>query len=126
MVKDIDKDYAATLASDLAYPALEKEFFTQRQWFKEADKMDPLDPLKHHVTNNTWTTSIEVKKYGDKWHLLPLIPCYRVPQTIDPTVLYNDRSHSMNRSEVQQHVRDHPDREIPSSKALQLPWKLHK
>lgn len=86
---------------------------TQRQWFAEADKMDPLDPLKHQVANNTWLTPPEVKEYGDKWHLLPLTLHYTVPQTIDPAVRYNNRSHSMNRSEVLQYVRDHPDRKIP-------------
>nr|WAK77186.1 MAG: RNA-dependent RNA polymerase [Rhabdoviridae sp.] len=116
--KTIDTEYAEALASDLAYMVLEKEFFTQRQWFVDLEKLDVQDPLYNHVQNTTWPTPLEIRNYGDRWHLLPLIPCYTVPQTIDPSVLYGDRSHSMNRSEVIRHVQAHPDREIPSRKVL--------
>uniref|UniRef100_A0AAN0LJ79 Replicase n=1 Tax=Lobos virus TaxID=3139875 RepID=A0AAN0LJ79_9VIRU len=118
MDKDIDVSYANALASDLAFMVLEKEFFTQRQWFVDIDQMDPQDPLRPHIQNQTWPTPLEIQSYGDRWHLLPLTPCYTVPQTIDPAVLYSDKSHSMTRSEVINHVRMYPNREIPSRKVL--------
>lgn len=77
--------------------------------------MDPLDPLRSHAAVNTWPTPME---YGDRCPLLAITPCYTVPQTTDPAVLYSDRSHSMNQSEVLKHVREHPNQEIPFRKVL--------
>lgn len=68
MEKTIDSQYADALASDLAYMILEKEFFAQRKWFVDLDKMDPLDPLQPHVRNTTWPTPLEIRDYRDKWH----------------------------------------------------------
>lgn len=123
MTKTIDSEYALTLANDLAYTIVEKEFFAQRKWFLDLDEMDPLDPLRPHVMNTTWPTPLEIREYRDKWHKLPLIPCYTVPQTIDPAVLYSDWSHSMNRTEVLQHIQNYPNKEIPSRKVLKTALK---
>lgn len=51
MVKSINDQYAASLASDLAHLILEKEFFSQRKWFVDLNKMDPSNLLRSHVVN---------------------------------------------------------------------------
>ncbi|UYL95605.1 MAG: RNA-dependent RNA polymerase [Yushu Rhabd tick virus 2] len=118
MPKEIDEAYAEVLASDLAYIVLKHEFDRQKKWFVDATLMNRKDPLYAHVVNCTWPTPQQIQDIGDRWHLLPLKPCYEVPQTIDPSVLYADKSHSPNYSEVYAHVASGKEEPIPSKKVL--------
>lgn len=119
MQKEIDTEYAKALASDLAYMILKHEFDKRRKWFVDLTLMERSHPLYNHVKHTTWPTPVQVLDMGDIWADLPITACYEIPQTIDPSVLYADKSHSMNRSEVVNHLRKHPYQEVPSKKVLQ-------
>nr|WAK76932.1 MAG: RNA-dependent RNA polymerase [Rhipicephalus associated rhabdo-like virus] len=116
--KKVDVKYANALASDLAYIVLKHEFDQQKKWFVDPDQMEPDDPLRDHVLNCTWPTPVQIEDVGDRWHLLPLLPCYEVPQTIDPAVLYADKSHSPNYEEIYNHIASGTSDPIPSKKVL--------
>ncbi|AJG39138.1 RNA-dependent RNA polymerase [Tacheng Tick Virus 3] len=118
MEKDIDEAYAESLASDLAYIVLKHEFDRQKKWFVDATQMDIKDPLYEHVRNCTWPTPQQIQDIGDRWHKLPLRACYEIPQTIDPSVLFADKSHSPNYSEVFTHIASGKEEPIPSRKVL--------
>ncbi len=114
----INQDYADLLASDLAYKVLSHEFHKQKRWHIDLNLLDPANPLYSHVRNNTWPTNKQILDFGPNWHKLPLTPCYELPIGIDPSVLFADKSHSMNRREVLDFIVLNPGKPIPSQKVL--------
>nr|QIQ19269.1 polymerase [Perhabdovirus perca] len=117
--KEIDQDYAEALASDLSYMILRKHFNTRRVWAVNKDELDPKHPLIEHIKNATWPTPKQIDDFGDNWHKLPLIKIFEIPDLIDPSVIYSDKSHSMSRSEVLEHVERKPHQPIPTKKVLE-------
>lgn len=117
-LKQIDIGYANCLASDLAYKVLYTEFGRQKRWFVDPSCLDPGHPLKKHIINGTWPTVPEIEDFGDHWHELPLIACYQLPDFLDPSVLYADKSHSLNRDEFVNHLRRNPGHPVPSRRVL--------
>nr|WAK77063.1 MAG: polymerase [Rhabdoviridae sp.] len=119
MKKDIDVSYAEALASDLAYLVLKKKFGETKQWFVDPEQMSRNHPFYTHIRSHTWPTSKQIDDFGDHWHELPLIKCFDIPDVVDPSLLYSDKSHSMTRSEVLEHVRLRRPGPIPTLKVLQ-------
>ncbi|QVU40010.1 RNA-dependent RNA polymerase [Mejal virus] len=116
--KEIDSKYANALASDLARIVLTKEFNEKKRWSVDYEKVPPKHPFREHIRDNTWPTPALVQEFGDHWHELPLIQCFDIPDLIDPSIIYSDKSHSMNKREVLNHIRTKPDQPIPSRKVL--------
>ncbi|APG78735.1 RNA-dependent RNA polymerase [Hubei diptera virus 9] len=116
--KDIDESYAEMLASDLAYIVLEDQFKKKKKWFVNLEEL----PRDHHlypfVKSQTWPTANIIEDFGDNWHKLPLIKAFEIPDVIDPSIIYSDRSHSMNRSEIINHLNKNPTKPIPTKKVL--------
>lgn len=119
MPKDVDTAYAEALASDLAYLVLSSKFNETKQWYVDKTQLSPDHPFYTHVTTGTWPTPKQVQDFGDEWHNLPLTRCYKIPDVLDPSIIYADKSHSMNKSEILNHIRSHPNVPIPSRKVLQ-------
>nr|WHX01969.1 RNA polymerase [Perhabdovirus perca] len=117
--KEIDQNYAEALASDLSYMILRKHFNTKRVWAVDKDLLDPKHPLVEHIKNATWPTPKQIDDFGDNWHKLPLTKIFEIPDLIDPSVIYSDKSHSMGRSEVLEHVERKPHQPIPTKKVLE-------
>nr|QBQ65007.1 RNA-dependent RNA polymerase [Taishun Tick Virus] len=117
-VKNIDVCYANSLASDLAYKVLYTEFGRQKKWFVDPNQLEPGHPFRTHVINGTWPTLPEIEDFGDHWHELPLTACYKLPDFLDPSILYADKSHSLNRDEFVRHIRQFPGCPIPSKRVL--------
>ncbi|APG78847.1 RNA-dependent RNA polymerase [Xingshan nematode virus 4] len=114
----VDTDYSDKLASDLAFKILSTEFHRQKKWFIDIGMLATSHPLYKHVLNNTWPTKKQISDLGDEWHRLPLKQCYEIPPGIDPSALYADKSHSMNRDEIITFIKLHPNEIIPSKKVL--------
>ncbi|AFH89680.1 RNA-dependent RNA polymerase [Vesiculovirus bogdanovac] len=118
MPKVIDHAYANALASDLARIVLEQEFNKKKKWSVNPASVSLNHPFRTHILENTWPTPAQIQDFGDHWHELPLIQCFDIPDLIDPSIIYSDKSHSMNRAEVLNHVRKHPNKIIPTKKVL--------
>nr|WGO62847.1 protein L [Hefer Valley virus] len=116
---DVDVDYANRLASDLAYKVLRKTFLEKKVWAVEKNQMDTKSKLYNHIKYNTWPTQQTIDEFGDNWHRLPLKKCYDVPDMIDISLLYSDKSHSLDRSEVIKIVREGKHKRIPTKRVLQ-------
>ncbi|QIQ19244.1 polymerase [Taiyi bat virus] len=116
--KTIDKSYAESLGSDLAYMILRKKFIEEKKWYVDETKVSSKHPFKQHLIDNTWPTPKQIDDFGDHWHELPLTKCYEIPDIIDPSLLYSDKSHSMNRDEVIDHLKKRPNEPIPTKKVL--------
>ena len=117
--KDIDHEYAECLASDLAFRIIDNHFQKKKQWPVDHSRMSDTHPLKKLVEHSVWPNSSAIQAFGDKWHLLPMTPCFDLPEHIPPATLYGDKSHSMQRTEVLQWVKNHSRGSIPPKKVLQ-------
>ncbi|AJR28452.1 polymerase [Le Dantec virus] len=117
--KNIDDDYAQALGSDLAFLVLKKKFSEKKKWYVDKDLLPSNHVFKEHILNNTWPTPKQIEDFGDRWHLLPLIKCFDIPDVIDPSLLYSDKSHSMDLDEIREHIRYKKNEPIPTRKVLQ-------
>ncbi|QKV49535.1 large protein [Bughendera virus] len=116
--KVIDADYAGKLGSDLAYLVLRKKFVEKKKWFVKKELLSVDHVFYTHIFDNTWPTPKQIADFGDHWHELPLEKCFDIPEIVDPSLLYADRSHSMNRDEVLYHIKKHPSVPVPTKKVL--------
>ncbi|UOX72934.1 RNA-dependent RNA polymerase [Wufeng Myotis altarium vesiculovirus 1] len=116
--KEIDVNYAEALASDMAKLVLHKMFQSKKKWFVDPEKVPRGHPLLDHIQGNTWPTPAQILDFGDNWHRLPLVKCFDIPDLIEPSIIYADKSHSMDRSQVLAHVQNHPTRPIPTKKVM--------
>lgn len=118
MPKAIDQRYANKLASDLAKMVLQKMFQEHKKWYVVREALPRDHPFAQHVQNCTWPTGVQIQDFGDHWHELPLTKCFDIPDLIDPSIIYADKSHSMDRSAILQHVSRTPYRPIPTLKVM--------
>lgn len=119
MPKSIDKKYAETLASDLAYMVIKDQFKKKKSWPVDLSKMNYRDDLYKFIEDKTWPNNSVIKNYGPNWHKLPLSKCFDIPDVIEPSLLYSDKSHSMTMTELKAYISD-PRRkpQIPTRKVL--------
>lgn len=76
--------------------------------------------MYEHIQSNTWPTPKQIRDFGDNWHCLPIIKCFDIPDMIDPSLIYSDKSHSTNRKEVLSHIKTNPNVPIPTKKFLEI------
>ena len=114
----VDKKYAEALNSDLAHKVLESKFKETIKWMVDLEKVSK-DPLFYnHISQGTWPSPKQIQDLGDNWHLLPLIQCFEIPDLIDPSQIYSDKSHFMNRSEVIDYIKSGKKEAIRTKKVL--------
>nr|WGC86355.1 MAG: RNA polymerase [Bat tupavirus CX3] len=118
MEKIIDDSLAQALGSDLAYLVLKTQFKKTKRWFVDSAQMAPNHPLRGHVENSTWPTPKAIEDFGDQWHTLPLLPCFEIPDLVDPSLIYSDKSHSIYRHELLNHVRTSPNKRFQTRRVL--------
>ncbi|APG78744.1 RNA-dependent RNA polymerase [Hubei dimarhabdovirus 1] len=118
LLKTIDESYANKLASDLAYMVIKDQFNRNGSWPVDDFLIKDDHPLKFHTHENTWPTTQVIRNFGDNWHKLPLKKCFDIPDVIDPSIIYSDKSHSMTRKQVVKHLRTNQGAAIPSIKVL--------
>ncbi|QVG74767.1 RNA-dependent RNA polymerase [Mononegavirales sp.] len=116
--KSIDEKYAQLLASDLAFLVIKDQFQTKKWWPVEKDQVPGDHPLREYINNNTWPNNSVITNFGPKWHELPLKKCFDIPDVVDPSIIYADKSHSYTRSEIKDHLKTKPCSPIPSHKVL--------
>ncbi|UCR92531.1 MAG: L protein [Apis rhabdovirus 3] len=125
--REIDDEYAQALASDLALIVLESEFKKRKEWSVDKDELMrgkpsdfqfPQNDLRYYIMNDIWPVPSVLESYGDKFHLLPLKACFKIPDMFDPSIIYSDKSHSMNYSEILSHLSSFPGKPIPTKKVL--------
>nr|WOE89356.1 L [Cambodia Anopheles rhabdovirus] [Cambodia Anopheles rhabdovirus] len=96
----IDTSYASLLASDFALMVLNNKYHKEKKWYVDINQLPPDHYLFEFVQNNTWPSVEQIAAMPDEWHLLPLMKCYEIPDMIDPTTIYSDKSHSMDLDEI--------------------------
>lgn len=117
--KNIDASYANALASDLARKILSKKFQKESKWYVDINQLSPDHTFYHIIKANTWPSLDHIRAFGDHWHELPLIKCFDIPDVIDPSNIYADKSHSPQLSEILKHVMSGSKEPIRSKKVLE-------
>ncbi|APF32078.1 RNA dependent RNA polymerase [Caligus rogercresseyi rhabdovirus] len=118
-VKVIDLAYADALGSDLAFKILRSQYKKTKTWSLHKDQVHRIpEKLRKHVLDETWPTDTVIEELGDVWNKLPLKKCYDIPDLIDPAILYGDKSHSVNRSVLLQHLTRYPGKPIPTKRVI--------
>lgn len=117
--KDIDLEYAESLASDLAYKVLRKKFLSEKKWYVNKLLLPLTHPLRTYIVDNGWPSAGVIEEFGDNWHRLPLTKCFDIPDMIDPSVIYADRSYSPNRDDLISHITSGVNGPLPSKSVLE-------
>nr|AWB14585.1 L polymerase protein [Murine feces-associated rhabdovirus] len=119
MKRNVESAYANSLASDLSRKVLYSHWKKTREWAVHEDQIPGTHLLSKFIKNNSWPTRLVQLEFGDKWHELPLKKCFDIPEYLDPSDIYSDKSHSLTRSELLQHIANNPGKPIPSKKVLE-------
>jgi len=117
--KTITPWYVKAFASDLARKVLESEFRKQRKWFVDESKLDDDHILKPFVRTNCWPPCSIIQAFGDKWDELPLLPCFEVPNALDPSEILSDCSHSPTRDELESWLKQRNHGAFKTHKVLE-------
>ncbi|WGC86349.1 MAG: RNA polymerase [Bat tupavirus BS2] len=118
MDKEVDDQLAQSLGSDLAFIVLKSQFKKKKKWFVDETRLPLNHPLRTYIENATWPTPKVIEDFGDKWHTLPLTACFEIPDLVDPSLIYSDKSHSVYRHELLNHVRNGVPQRFPTKRVL--------
>lgn len=117
-VKEIDETYDNALASDFTFKVIKVEFRKKGTWPVDSSKMETNHPLAPYVKEHQWPPGDVIQSVGDRWPELPIMKCWDIPDVVDPSQIYSDKTHSIYREELIRHLRDSPGARIPSRKVL--------
>ncbi|AJR28581.1 polymerase [Sripur virus] len=121
--KLIDHEFINTLASDLAFIVLDKKYKEDNIWYVDKSQIKKSDPMYMYIMSNTWPPADKIQKYGNRWNKLPLIRCYDLPEFIDPSELYSDKSHSIQLTALLEHIQFNNNVPIPTKRVLETMLK---
>ncbi|AJR28559.1 polymerase [Connecticut virus] len=116
---DINEAFAEQLGSEMAFLVLQDRFQKERKWYCTPDGLPQESPLRKCIEDGVWPTSKVISEFGDNWHKLNLLPCFEVPEEIDPADLFSDKAHSLPRSQILEHVSSKPRIPIPGVRVIE-------
>ncbi len=90
-----------------------------KAWVVDPDKLEDGQLLKPFVKGNCWTPCSMVQSFGDRWDEIPLLPCFEIPNALDPSALLADRSHSPTREELENWLRQRNPGAFKTHKVLE-------
>ncbi|AHX81844.1 RNA polymerase [Sunguru virus] len=118
MPKKINAALAKSLASDLALKVLETKFNERREWMVHKDQISANNPLRKYIVEDIWPPFKVIHEYGDRFHELPLRACFEIPDFIDPTQIYSDKAHSIDKDELKEVIRKGLKGPVPTKRVL--------
>ncbi|DAZ87793.1 TPA_asm: large structural protein [Triaenorhabdovirus 2] len=117
MKKDfIDKKYVDRLASNLAKKIIRHFFVQHKRW--PVDIPEDKNLMKAHIENSTWPSARICRRFGDKWHLLPLQKIYDTPRTIPLEDIFDDKALSLTRSELREALKKNSIGDVSTRRLL--------
>lgn len=116
---DIDEEFAEQLGSEMAFLVLEHKFKKERKWYCTSDGLPDDSAIKKAIDGGFWPTNKVIKDFGPNWHKLNLIPCFNIPEEIDPADMFSDKAHSITRSELINHIRNKPGWSIQGKRVME-------
>ncbi|YP_142354.1 L protein [Lyssavirus mokola] len=118
MKKTIDQQYQERLASDLARKILRWGFEKYSKWYLDTGVIPKDHPLAPYIATQTWPPKHVVDLLGDSWHTLPMTQIFEVPESMDPSEILDDKSHSFTRTKLSSWSSEHRGGPVPSEKVI--------
>ncbi|QQP18749.1 RNA-dependent RNA polymerase [Soybean thrips rhabdo-like virus 1] len=115
---EVDEEYANLLASDLARICITSHYEKHGVWPVDISRLERKSKWYDYINTQTWPNKDAMRQMPDKWNLLPITKIYDVPEDINLSTLYSDKSHSGTRSELYQHLSKDRSNPIQSAKVL--------
>nr|AUM82587.1 RNA-dependent RNA polymerase [European bat lyssavirus 2] len=116
--KVIDGDYQECLASDLAKRILRWGFDKYSKWYLDPKLLEKDHPLIPYIQTQTWPPKHIVDIVGNTWHKLPITQIFEIPESMDPSEILDDKSHSFTRTKLASWLSDHRGGPVPSEKVI--------
>nr|ABZ81171.1 polymerase [Lyssavirus lagos] len=118
MKKTIDKKYQECLASDLAKKILRWGFDKYSKWYLDTNSIPKDHPLAPYIATQTWPPKHVVDLLGDSWHILPMTQIFEIPESMDPSEILDDKSHSFTRTKLIYWLSENKGGPVPSEKVI--------
>ncbi|AOZ21307.1 RNA-dependent RNA polymerase [Lleida bat lyssavirus] len=118
MKKSIDTSYQESLASDLARRVLRWGFDKYSRWYVDSRGLPSHHPLKPYISTQTWPPKHIVDMMGDTWHELPITQLFEIPESMDPSEILDDKSHSLTRNRLISWLSEGKGGPVPSEKVI--------
>nr|AYE39796.1 polymerase [Lyssavirus rabies] len=116
--KVIDKSYQECLASDLAKRILRWGFDKYSKWYLDPRLLARDHPLTPYIKTQTWPPKHIVDLVGDTWHRLPITQIFEIPESMDPSEILDDKSHSFTRTRLASWLSENRGGPVPSEKVI--------
>nr|UDL14003.1 MAG: RNA dependent RNA polymerase [Xiangshan rhabdo-like virus 5] len=105
--RKVDRPYSEILASNLAFKVIRRYFYRKKTWPITPDHYPEVqDTIRGFVIEGTWPTTLAITKFGHNWHRIPIKPIFDIPEVIPPQVILSDKSHTLNRDEFLEAIRN--------------------
>ncbi|AFQ62098.1 polymerase [Ikoma lyssavirus] len=118
MKKSIDSRYQESLASDLAKKILRWGFDKYSKWYVDVKKVPLHHPLRSYILTQTWPPKHIADMIGNTWHELPITQLFDIPESMDPSEILDDKSHSFTRSKLIAWLSEGRGGPVPSEKVI--------
>nr|QIN55309.1 RNA polymerase [Lyssavirus australis] len=116
--KVIDGTYQECLASDLAKRVLRWGFDKYSKWYLDPKLLAQDHPLTPYIRTQTWPPKHIVDLVGNTWHRLPITQIFEIPESMDPSEILDDKSHSLTRTKLASWLAENRGGPVPSEKVI--------
>ncbi len=114
----IDPNYAKLLANDLMKVVMIKNWRKTKSWnvrdTEHNAKIKGISPL----LKNTWPTTKEFIELEGHWDELDIEAVLDIPEDLDDSTIFADKTHSLTRSEVERYVKRDNKNPIPTKRVM--------
>lgn len=114
---DVDFDNSQRKADYFIKKVLTSMFAKNKIWYIDTGWYIP-DRKKHYIENNLRIPDHILLTLDGEWLRMTLKPCFEIPSTISQSELYADKSYSIGRKELAEHLLFDNTKPIPSMKVL--------
>ena len=114
---NVDYNYSEVKADYFIKKVLLSMFEKNKIWYIDKEGYIP-DRVKHYINNNLRIPDHIVLTMDGEWIKMKVIPCFEIPATMSHSELYADKSYSIGRRELAEHLIFDNSKPIPSMKVL--------
>ena len=113
----MDFDNSQRKADYFIKKVLTSMFAKNKIWYIDTGWYIP-DRKKHYIENNLRISDHILLTLDGEWLRMTLKPCFEIPSTISQSEVYADKSYSIGRKELAEHLLFDNTKPIPSMKVL--------
>lgn len=119
LIKDkIDPDYAKLLANDLMKRMLITHFKSNKVWNVKDTEINRGIEGSEPLINNLWPKPKDFQKLEGHWDELEIDPILEIPEDLDDSTIFSDKTHSLNLDEILKYQKRDDKNPIPTKRVL--------